>query len=89
MLVHIIANTMLFFLNFFNFFFFKTSPWPGKPNQLTSYQLKSTPVSKLFFCLMSEPLTGNYLLSEYVTFSHIWQVSLEAASVDRTLDPVE
>ena len=89
MLVHIIANTMLFFFNFLIFFFIKTSPWPGKPNQTTSYQLKSTPVSKLFFCLMSEPLTGNYLLSEYVTFSHIWQVSLEAASVDRTLDPVE
>ena len=90
MLVHIIANTMLFFFfTFFFFFFIKTSPWPGKPNQTTSYQLKSTPVSKLFFCLMSEPLTGNYLLSEYVTFSHIWQVSLEAASVDKTLDPVE
>ena len=36
-----------------------------------------------------EPLTGNYLLSDYVTFSLIWWVSLEVASVDKVLDPVE
>ena len=84
MLVYIVANTMLYF-----FLFIKTSPRPGKPNQTTSFQLISTPVSKLFFCLMSEPLTGNYLLPYYVTFSLIWQVSLEVASVDKTFDSGE
>ena len=34
-------------------------------------------------------ITGNYLLSDYVTFSLIWWVSLEVASVDKVLDPVE
>ena len=38
---------------------------------------------------MSEHLTGNYLLSDYVTFSITWWVSLEVASVYRTLNPVE
>ena len=84
MVVYIVANTMLFF-----FLFIKTSPRPGKPNQTISFQLISTPVSKLFFCLMPEPLTGNYLLPYYVTFSLIWQVSLEVASVDKTFDSGE
>ena len=38
---------------------------------------------------MSEPSTGNYLLSDYVTFSLLWRVSLEVAFVDKTLDSVE
>lgn len=43
---------------------------------------------------MSEPLTGNYLLSDYFTFDLklsviIWRVSLEEASVDMTLFPEE
>ena len=38
---------------------------------------------------MSGPLTGNYLLSYYVTFSLIWRVSLKVASVYKTLDSVE
>ena len=84
MLVYIVANTMLFF-----FLFIKTSPRPGKPNQTTSFQLISTPESKFIFCLMSQPLTGNYVLSYYVTFSLIWQVSLKVASVDKTFNSGE
>ena len=33
---------------------------------------------------MSEPLIGNYLLLDYVTFFLIWRVSLEVAYVDRS-----
>ena len=41
------------------------------------------------FLSKSELLTGNYPLSDYVTSSLIWRVSLEVASVDKTLDSVE